>query len=62
MILLDIAAEYDEEDDLYLIFRFDGGTLAFECPIGSSSDEALSAFKTFVETAETMLVDSITMH
>tara|TARA_R110000737_G_scaffold300385_1_gene307277 strand:- start:277 stop:453 length:177 start_codon:yes stop_codon:yes gene_type:complete len=52
----------DEEQGLHLIFEFDNGNLAFECPIGMDILEAMDALKSFVATTEDLFNLERTVH
>ncbi len=65
MILTDMyttADENSEDKDLYLIFEFDNGRLAFECPIGASAPELISVLKQFALKTELILSEELTIH
>ena len=52
----------DEEQRIYLIFEFDNGNLACECPIGMDILEAMNALKSFIATAEDLFDSERTVH
>ena len=65
MILTDMYTQVDEDSEdaeLYLIFEFDNGRLAFECPIGVSDSELVNVLKKFVSTAELIMSEKLTIH
>ena len=62
MILTNMYTHKDEEHDLYLVFEFDDGKLAFECPVGMSAPEALLAFRAFIHKAELLISEELTVH
>lgn len=63
MALLEVTVEEDEvtgED--FLLLRFTNGTVAFQCPVGEETATALKAFKEFIDMAEDVMHENITVH
>lgn len=64
MILEDVSIQDadDPDDEILMVFHFDQGNLAFECPIAATHDEVIAAMRAFLDTAEGILKSQTTFH
>jgi hypothetical protein len=64
MILADVHVTEpdDETDNPFIVFEFDDGNLAFECPIGYHVNDIIKAMREFLNSAEILLHSNLQMH